>query len=250
MRLTVVGCAGSFPNADSPASCYLVEHEGHRILLDLGNGAFGALQRHVDLTPPGALDAVVLSHCHIDHCADLGSLYVHRQYGPVRAVDPLLVLGPSDARARAVGIYGRSDEAGLDAQFDFVTFPREPIEVGPFTIETVRAARPVESYCIRVTAGGRSLVYSGDTGPTPNLVELARGADVALLEASFVGDDNPPGVHLSGGDAGWIATEAGVGMLVVTHLVAWNDDQQVAAEARAAFSGPLEVACSGMTISL
>lgn len=250
MRLTVIGCAGSFPSAQSPASCYLVEHDSHRILLDLGNGALGVLQQHVDLQWPGALDAVLLSHCHIDHCADLGSLYVQRHYGPERATEPLLVLGPSDARSRAVGIYGRTDEAGLDAQFAFRTFPREPVTVGPFTVETVRAAHPVESYCIRVTAGDRSLVYSGDTGPTPALVELARGADLALLEASFVGEANPPGVHLSGGDAGRIASEAGVGMLVLTHLVAWNDDAQVVGEARAAFAGPLEVARSGMTISL
>ena len=250
MRLTVIGCAGSYPNAESPASCYLVEHDGHRILLDLGNGSFGVLQRHLDLTWPGALDAVILSHCHIDHCADLGSLYVQRQYAPVRATEPLLVLGPSDARARAVAMYGKSDEAGLDSQFDFRTFPRGPLEVGPFTIEAVRAAHPVESFCIRVTAGGRSLVYSGDTGPTPNLVELARGADLALFEASFVGDDNPSGVHLTGADAGRIATEAGVGMLVLTHLVAWNDDEQVATEARAHFAGPLELARSGMTISV
>ena len=44
MKLTVVGCAGSFPSASSTGSCYLVEHDGHRIVLDLGNGALGALQ--------------------------------------------------------------------------------------------------------------------------------------------------------------------------------------------------------------
>ena len=188
MRLTVVGCAGSFPNAASPASCYLVEHDGHRIVLDLGNGSLGALQQHVDLVWPGALDAVVLSHCHIDHCADLGSLYVQRHYSPAPAAEPLLVLGPTEARARAVAMYGKADEAGLDHQFDFVTFPREAMTVGPFTIETARAAHPVEAYSIRVSAGGRSLTYSGDTGPTPRLTELARGTDIAVFEASFVGE--------------------------------------------------------------
>ena len=175
---------------------------------------------------------------------------MHRHYGPVRATEPLLVLGPAETRARAVEIYGKSDEAGLDAQFEFRWFHGHPVEVGPFTIETVRAAHPVESYCIRVSAGGRTLVYSGDTGPSPDLVALARGADVALFEASFVGRDNPPGLHLSGADAGRIATEAGAGMLVLTHLVAWNDNEQVVAEARSTFAGPLEVARSGMTISL
>ena len=250
MRLTVIGCAGSFPSAASPASCYLIEHEGHRIVLDLGNGAFGALQQHVDVVWPGALDAVVLSHCHLDHCADLGSLYVQRQYAPIPASDPLLVLGPSDVRARAVAIYGASDEAGLDRQFDFRAFPRGPVAVGPFTIETTRAAHPVEAYSIRVTAGGRSLTYSGDTDATPRLAELAQGTDIALFEASFVGTGNAPGVHMSGADAARIASEAGVGMLVLTHLVAWNDPAIVAAEAAAAFDGPLDLARPGLTISV
>jgi ribonuclease BN (tRNA processing enzyme) len=250
VRLTVVGCAGSFPSAASPASCYLVEHDGHRIVLDLGNGAFGSLQQHLELVWPEALDAVVLSHCHLDHCADLGSLYVQRHYAPVPTNEPLLVLGPSDARARAVAIYGKSDEAGLDHQFDFRAFPRGPVAVGPFLIETARAAHPVEAYSIRVTAGGRSLTYSGDTGPTARLAELARGTDVALFEASFVGADNPSGVHMSGADAARIAVDAGAAMLVLTHLVAWNDPHVVAQEAAAVFDGPLELARPGLTISV
>lgn len=249
MELTVIGCAGSFPSAASPASCYLVEHEGHRIVLDLGNGSFGALQQYVDVTWPGALDAVVLSHCHIDHCADLGSLYVQRHYAPEPATERLLVLGPSDARSRAVAIYGKTDEAGLDHQFDFVPFAREPVSVGPFTIHAARAAHPVESYCVRVTADGRSLTYSGDTGPTPRLVELARGTDVALFEASFVGEGNPGGMHLSGADAGRAATAAGAGRLVLTHHVAWNDPATVLAEAVAHFDGPIEQAHPGLRIT-
>ena len=250
MRLTVVGCAGSFPNAQSPASCYLLEHDGHRILLDLGNGAMGALQQHVDLVWPGALDAVVLSHCHIDHCADLGSLYVQRNYAPEPATDRLLVLGASDSRDRSVAIYGKADSAGLDGQVRFETFPRTAVEVGPFTVESVRAAHPVEAYSIRVTAGGRSVTYSGDTGPNDRLVALAAGTDIALFEASFVGADNPPGVHLSGADAGRAAREAGAGMLVLTHHVAWNDPAVVLAEAAAEFDGPIEQAHPGMTISV
>ena len=68
MRLTVVGCSGSFPGPGSPASCYLVEADGFRVLLDLGNGALGALQRHLQARD---IDAVLLSHLHADHCIDL-----------------------------------------------------------------------------------------------------------------------------------------------------------------------------------
>lgn len=249
MRLTILGCSGSYPSADSPASSYLVEHDGHRIVLDLGNGSFGALQRHVDLTLPGALDAVVLSHCHLDHCADLGSLYVQRHYYAA-TTDQLTVLGPSDARARAVAIYGKQDEAGLDEEFDFVTFSRESTTIGPFTIDTARAVHPVEAYSIRVSAGGRSITYSGDTALSDRLVDLARGTDLALFEASFVGVDFPPDVHMSAGEAGQAAREAGAGGLVLTHLVAMNDPAQVLAEASVEFAGSIDLASPGTAIEI
>lgn len=249
MRLTVIGCSGSFPSAASPASCYLLEHDGHRILLDLGNGSFGALQRHVDLIWPQALDAVILSHCHLDHCADLGSLYVQRHYYSPPA-PRLTVLGPSDTRARAVGIYGKLDEAGLDTEFDFVVLGRDPMAIGPFTIETTRAVHPVEAYSIRVTAGGRSLTYSGDTAFHERLVELAHGTDVALLEASFTGTEFPPGVHMSAGEAGRVAREARVGRLVLTHHVVTNDPTVVLAEATAQFAGPVLLAVADLILEI
>lgn len=241
MILTVLGCAGSFPSAHSPASSYLIEHDDHRIVLDLGNGSLSALQRHVDLVWPQALDAVVLSHCHVDHCVDLASLYVQRHYAPARTSQVLDVLGPSDTRDRLAAIYGMHDPRTLDAEFSFATLVDRQV-VGPFTVTTCRAAHPVEAYSIRIDAGGESIVYSGDTGPNDALVDLARGADIALFEASFVGRDNPPALHLSGADAGRIAREAGVRHLVLTHLVGWNDPAQVLAEAQAEFDGPITIA--------
>ncbi|MDQ1641319.1 MAG: hypothetical protein QOJ90_670, partial [Actinomycetota bacterium] len=79
MRLTVIGCSGSFPGPDSPASCYLVEADGFRVVVDLGNGALGPLQRHCAI---GDIDAVLLSHLHPDHVMDVLSLYVARSYDP------------------------------------------------------------------------------------------------------------------------------------------------------------------------
>lgn len=249
MRLTILGCSGSYPSAESPASSYLIEHDGHRIVLDLGNGSFGTLQRHVDLTWPGALDAVVLSHCHLDHCADIGSLYVQRHYYSPPA-PRLTVLGPSDARARAVAIYGKQDEAGLDEEFDFVTFSRASTTIGPFTIQTARAVHPVEAYSIRVSAGGRSITYSGDSALSDRLVDLAHDTDLALFEASFIGTEFPPGVHMSAGEAGRAAREAAVGRLVLTHHVVMNDPAVVLAEASAEFDGPVTLASSGLAIDV
>src|SRR5580698_10882582 len=79
MRLTIIGCSGSFPGPESPASSYLLEAEGFRLVLDLGNGALGVLQRHASLYD---IDAVALSHLHADHCLDMCGYWVARRYGP------------------------------------------------------------------------------------------------------------------------------------------------------------------------
>jgi ribonuclease BN (tRNA processing enzyme) len=250
MRLTVVGCAGSYPNPSSSASCYLVEHDGARIVLDLGNGSLGDLQQYLDPLDDEALAAVVLSHCHVDHCADVASLYVMRHHGPTPATTPLPLLGPSDTRARIAAIYGMTDAEALDRQFDVRTLGAGPLTIGPFRIEAVPAAHPVEAYSIRVTADGLSITYSGDTAPTSQLIDLARRTDIALFEASFVGTHNPPNLHLSGAEAGRIARQADVGLLLLTHHVAWNDEAEVLAEAVAEFDGPIEQARPGMTIDL
>lgn len=251
MRLTIVGCAGSFPHADSAASCYLLEHDGARILLDLGNGSLGAVQQYVDLDDPGSLQGVVLSHCHIDHMADLASLFVVRNYHPETRYPRLPVLGPAETPQRLAGIYGMTDPSALEAIFAFGSLADAPVDLGPFRIEAARAAHPVEAYCVRVTSpDGVSVTYSGDTGPTPRLDELAAGTDIALFEASYHDDEHPPDLHMSGGDAGRAAAAANAGLLVLTHLSAWTDPGRALAGATAAFDGPIELARPGLTVTI
>jgi ribonuclease BN (tRNA processing enzyme) len=250
MKLTVVGCAGSYPSPDSPASCYLIEHDGASLVLDMGNGALGQLQRYIDPVLDDGFLGLVLSHCHIDHCADAGSLYVMRHYGPQVPASRLPVFGPDETQSRLVGLYGMSDPQDLSTTFDVRGFGDGDVTVGPFTITVVRALHPVEAYSVRVDAGDRSIAYSGDTGPNAALVELAAGTDIALFEASFVGRDNVPNLHMSGVDAGRAADAAGAGLLVLTHQVTWNDPETPAREAAEEFSGPIERAHPGMTVTL
>ena len=98
MRVTVVGCAGSFPGPDSPASCYLLEAEGFRLVIDLGNGALGVLQRYAGLF---GIDAICLSHLHADHCVDLGTYWVVRQYPVTGPSRPSRCTGPRGTAGRA-----------------------------------------------------------------------------------------------------------------------------------------------------
>lgn len=230
MQLTVVGCSGSFPGPDAPASCYLIEAEGSRLLLDMGNGSLGALQRYVDIYD---LDAVLISHLHVDHFVDLCSYYVARKYRPGGPAGLLPVYGPKGTAARLLRTYGKSPDTDISGQLDIRRLERH-FAVGPFRITTMRMAHPIETYAIRVEAGGRVLTYSADTGPTPDLALLAEDCDVALFEASFLtSGDNPAGLHLTGADAARAARDADAERLVLTHLVPWNDPAQVLAEATA-----------------
>jgi len=251
MKLTVIGCAGSYPTPDSPASCYLIEHDGEQIVVDMGNGSLGQLQRHIDPVLDPSLCGIVLTHCHIDHCADVGALFVMRHYGPVRPSGRLDLIGPNEARERLAGVYGMADSAVLDDEFVMRRFTDAPMTLGPFQIESVPALHPVESYSVRVSAGRRSITYSGDTGPSRALAALAEGTDLALFEASFVvAEDNPVDLHMSGADAAQAAQSAGAGLLVLTHMVTWNDNDVVMREAKEHFSGAIERAEPGMTITL
>ena len=247
MLLTVLGCSGSVPAAQSPASGYLVRAEGASVVLDLGNGTLGALQRYLD---PFALDGLVLSHLHPDHCADVSALTVYRRYHPdPPPLSPLPLYGPLDAAERLVAAYAPNaaerKATDLSDVYSF-RFYREASSIGPFELRAAPVEHACEAYALRLHHAGRVLVFSGDTGPCRQLVELATGADVLLAEASWPDrPGNPPGIHLSGRDAGEAAAAAGVGRLLITHVPPWTDPDRVLTEAKAAFEGPIELVRQG-----
>jgi ribonuclease BN (tRNA processing enzyme) len=253
MKLTIVGCSGSFPGPDSPASCYLLEapHDGrtYRLLLDLGNGALGHLQRYAD---PLDVDAVALSHLHADHFFDMASYYVYLRYHPKAPHPRIPVLGPRGTASRLARAYDLPEQPGMTKEFDFATWPAAGVvEFGPFEVRVGRVAHPVEAYGMRISADGSVLAYSGDTGPCPALESLAADADVLLAEAAFVESaEHPTDLHLTGRDAAELATRAGVRRLLLTHIPPWNDPAEVLADARPAFDGPLELATAGATYEL
>jgi ribonuclease BN (tRNA processing enzyme) len=243
LRLTVVGCSGSFPGPQSPASCYLVEADGYRLLLDLGSGALGDLARHTDIS---AVDALVLSHLHPDHCMDMCGYYVARKYRPEGPAPVIPVYGPVGTAARMANAYGLPEDPGMSGEFDFRTLePQAVFELGPFRLRVDRTVHPIEAFAIRVEQGGKTLVYSGDSGVCDALVKLAEGADLFLCEASFHdGRDFAPEVHLTGRQAAEHAARAGVPRLLLTHIPPWNDPARTLAEAMD-FEGRVDLACPG-----
>jgi ribonuclease BN (tRNA processing enzyme) len=245
VRLTVLGCAGTFPGPSSPCSGYLVEHDGFHLVVDLGAGALGELQRHIGLLD---VDAVYVSHLHADHCIDLVAYSYARRYHPDGAAPVLPVYGPTGTAKRILDSYEEPPSHGLQEVFDFREVGPGRREIGPFTVTSKQVNHPIECHGLRLEAGGRSLAYSGDTGQSPDLVALAHDCDLFLCEASWAHSPrHPSGIHLSGREAGEHAEKARAGRLVLTHLVAWADAAQILREASAAFGGPTELASRGAT---
>ena len=249
MKLTVVGCAGSFPSPSSPCSCYLVEAEGFRLLLDFGTGAVGELQRHGVLHD---IDAVVLSHLHMDHCSDAATYLVVRLHDPRGPFPKIPLYGPEGTAERLAKMSnGAIDGDGtLDVESVFEVSPLvAERQIGPFAIRTARMNHPVETFGIRVEHGGRSLTYSGDSAESEALIDLAADTDLFLCEAAYEADaPHPSNVHLTGVEAGEHATRARARRLLLTHLVPeWVDVDRVVAQVASRYSGPTELATVGKT---
>jgi ribonuclease BN (tRNA processing enzyme) len=241
VKLTVLGCSGSVPGPDSPASGYLVEADGYRLVLDLGHGAYGALQRYVH---PSEVDAVIISHLHADHCIDLTAYIVGLRYGRegYRCDRRIPLIGVSGTRDRLEAAY--DPLARKLSLHEILTFNTPTAgELGPFTVSYAQVNHPTPTNAVRIEHDGRALVYSADTGESPELIRLAEGADTLLCEASVAADEElVPGLHMTGRMAGEHAAKAGVDRLIVTHVPPWNSRQAAADEAAAAFTGTVEIA--------
>jgi ribonuclease BN (tRNA processing enzyme) len=232
MRLTVLGGCGAWPDLGQACSGYLVEHDGYRLLLDVGYAVVPRLD-------PKELDAVLISHGHPDHCADLNPLLRAR----VLRDDPAPPL-PVYALPGALDAVLALDRPGmLDSALDHRDITAR-FEIGPFRVDTWLLPHSLPNAGIRLTADGHTLAYTGDTGPSPDIVHLARDADIFLVEASYV-DEVPEDSrrHLSSArQAGRYAAAAGVGRLVLTHLFPGTDAAKAIDAARDSYAGPVETA--------
>jgi ribonuclease BN (tRNA processing enzyme) len=243
MRMTVLGGCGAWPAAGQACSGYLVEHDGFRLLVDPGYAILPRLLEVVDATQ---IDAVLVSHGHPDHCADLNPLLRAR----VLRRDPAATL-PVYALPGSLDAVLALDRPGMLAG-SYELHDIAPGEIGPFTLDIRMLPHFMPNAGVRLTAGGATLAYTGDTGPSPEVAVLARDADVLLADASFVdevaAEDTP--YLSSASDAARQATAAGVGRLVLTHLLPGTDPAASRNVAAAAFTGPIDVATSGLIVEI
>jgi ribonuclease BN (tRNA processing enzyme) len=255
MKLTVIGGSAACPNPGDAGSSYLVTHDGFSLLLDCGPDSISKLRQHAELRKIGA---VLISHLHSDHTLDLvpfryGLRYIRGARGPQV---PLWM--PPDGRAfldqlgRVFALGAESSEPFFDGEFDISEYdPDASLDLGPFSISFMPTQHFIDCWAIRVSTGGRRLVYLADSAPIDALVDFARDADVAVCEATLSEEESglpENSGHMTAGQAGDIARRACVRHLVLTHLWAEHDLEQTAREARANFSGALTIAASGVQV--
>ncbi|MCI9888654.1 MBL fold metallo-hydrolase [Micrococcales bacterium 31B] len=259
MKLTIVGCSGSYPGPSSAASCYLIEaHDDAgkrwRVVIDLGNGSLGTLQQHTALED---VDALVISHMHGDHFLDMCGLAVYITYRPDGQLPQMPLFAPETAMEQ---LRAASGEVGDSPQAKRPPFVHTPISdggtftIGPLTFESYSVDHPIDAYGFRIRCAGSDtvLAYSGDTDVCDRLDDIARGADLFLCEAAFLEgrDDAIAGLHLSGVRAGRVAKRAGVGRLVITHVPPWNDLNVLSAEVESEFGEGWVLAAPGQTYTV
>lgn len=256
MRLSVLGCSGSFAGPASPASGYLVQTQDRvgssvNLVLDLGPGSLGTLQRFI---APTEIDAVVLSHLHPDHCLDLCGLSVALRYLPDGSQAARVpVYGPPGTAERIGRAYGVSGPEDTSKELDFrEVADRVDFQVGPLRVEPFRVSHPVETYGYRISQDDTTLAFTGDTDACPALSPLCRDVALALMDAAFVeGRDEARGIHLTAVRAARAAVDAGgVGRLMLTHLPPWNDREASRASAATIWPGQVELAEHAATYEL
>jgi ribonuclease BN (tRNA processing enzyme) len=246
MRLTVLGGCGAWPAAGQACSGYLAEHDGFGLLIDPG---YATLPRLLEITDAARIDAVLVSHGHPDHCADLNPLLRARVlsadpppplpvYSLPGALDAVLALDEPDMMRPALDL--REFTAGAE------------FTAGPFSVASCALPHFVPNAGLRLTAASRALAYTGDAGPSDALVTLAEGADLLLAEATY--PEEVPARHAgqlsSAADAGRAAALAGAGQLMLTHLWPGTDPGAAVAAARCGYPGEIGVARPGVTACL
>lgn len=236
MKVTVIGYWGAFPKKNEATSCYLFEHDGFRLLVDCGSGALAQLQNVIDIEQ---IDAVIISHYHHDHVADIGPLQYAR-----------LIKKNLGAHLPELPIYGHSFDRDGFARLAHkgvtkaVAYdPNDELHIGPFTITFMPTEHPAVCYAMRICAGEKTVVYTADSSYLPEFVPFAKHADVLICECNFyAGQQAKQAGHMTSEEAATIARDAGVKTLLLTHLPHFGNVEQLVDEAKTIFHGDVHIA--------
>jgi ribonuclease BN (tRNA processing enzyme) len=250
LRVTVLGSAASYPGAGQACSSYLVETGRARLLLDCGNGSLSRLAAVAD---PLSLDAVFVSHNHPDHFLDLLALQAAIRYAPEgpAIVGPLTVHGPAGLDERIACVLDTHGRQDFEAAFAFVPLADgAPVEAGDVAVTPMLVDHIPGTFALRVAGPGGMLCYTSDSRFGPAVLAAAAGADVLLCEATLPEAYKGRAPHMTAGEAGELATQAGAGRLVLTHLWPTADRDELLAAARRTFAGDVALAGEMLAIEI
>ncbi|NLT94090.1 MAG: MBL fold metallo-hydrolase [Clostridia bacterium] len=245
MQLTVLGCYGPYAPAGGACSSYLVQNEGFNLMLDCGHGAFSYLQKFINFRE---LHALVISHFHPDHYADI---YAVRQafsgaFQDGSRTNPLIVYAPMEPKPFFEEISSWRQE--------FITIPLEDAmlrrnKFGNLKVDFFPTNHPMPCFGVSASVGTCKLTYTADTAWSLDIVEQCADSSLVLAEASLREADmayTKKG-HLTAGQAGSLAQRAKAKKLVLTHFWPEYNPFQLKREAEVTFDGPVELAEMGKT---
>ncbi|MEN2466668.1 MBL fold metallo-hydrolase [Ornithinibacillus sp. JPR2-1] len=239
MKLTVIGYWGGFPAPGSATSSYLLEKDGFSLLIDVGSGALSRLQQFKHVLD---IDAVILSHYHHDHVADIGVL----QYA---WLVQSYVVGNKDILPIYAHIEDKEGFEKLTHEFtEGIAYnPTETLTVGPFQIDFLKTKHPVPCYGMRITDGEKVLVYTADTSFQEKWISFSRDADVLITDCNFYEDqDGSQAGHMTSKEGATIAREANVKELILSHLPQYGNRQELVEQASKVFAGSIHLAEEGL----
>ena len=239
MKLIPIGIWGGYPKANEATSSFLIEHEGFHCLIDCGSGVLSSLQNYLPLEK---LDAVILSHYHADHIADIGSLQYSRliQFYLNNPSPVLPIYGHTEDQDNFAKLSYKEQTVGVKISEDDV------VQIGPFTVSFCRTDHPVYCLAMKFAVEEKSIVLTADTGWRDELVDFARGTDLLISEANLYEEHVgvAPG-HMGGSEAGKLAKRANAKQLLLTHLPLHGNIENIFKAAVQQFDGPTEIAKVG-----
>lgn len=246
MKLTVLGSSAAYPRVGGTCSGYLVADGRARVLVDCGTGVMARLLAYLD---PWDLSGILVSHLHVDHYIDLYPLYLFYRFAHHKRDLPKTIHAPSGLADILYALDGGREN--IDAVYRFVDLEDgADTVVGGLAVRTVRVPHGDKaSYAMRLSGSGE-IVYSSDCERNQALVQLARGADALIVEASAGGEGKVMPGHMDAAQAAAVAREAGVGVVVLAHLWPTFRWERARAAAAAEFPGQVVLAEDGATLDV
>lgn len=244
---TVLGCSGSYAGPDGACTGYLVQSPEASVWLDAGPGTLANLQKYLDLAE---LDGLVLTHEHADHWLEVPVLANALRYYVGRLGFPVY----SNASTRELAARVMDDQVGAAEVYDWTTVePGSTVTIKDQTWTFSETEHYVPTLATRVECGGRSLIFTADTGPGWSPTSLGSPPDVLLCESTFAArleGEGEPVQHLSATEAGCKAVDCGAAKLVLTHHAPGEDPAEHIALAGEVYKGPIESASVGMSVQV